>query len=77
MNLKVKAALKTAGLFVAFTAIPVAVAAIASVLTVQQFVGLLAVGVLVITVYNMYRIVLCQLQTENNINEMSGKYIKE
>ena len=74
MNLKAKAALKTAGLFVAFTGISVTVALIAQYMTLQEFSILLVLGVLGLTVYNTYRMVLSQMETDRELSEMAARY---
>lgn len=75
MSLKLKAALHTAGLFATMIGASVVVSYVASLLTVAQvtyLLGVLCIGGLVFTVY---QVVLSRLEYKESLNQMVEKSV--
>ena len=75
MNLKLKAALYTAGLITAMVATSVVVSYIASLMTAAQ--GMYLLGVLCISgmVYSMYGIMLARMEYNQSLKRMAEKSV--
>jgi glutamate/tyrosine decarboxylase-like PLP-dependent enzyme len=75
MNLKLKAALYTAGFFAAIVATSVLVSYIASLMTATQ--GVYLLGVLCISgmVYSMYGIMLARMEYNETLKRMAEKSV--
>jgi hypothetical protein len=75
MNLKLKAALYTAGFFTAIVATSVLVSYLASLMTAAQ--GMYLLGVLCISgmVYSMYGIMLARMEYNETLKRMAEKSV--
>ena len=73
MNLKLKAALQTAGILVVTTTIAVGIQLLFTTLTAKELTNLLAIGSITFLIYCMYQIVLSRLEYEQKVEEISQK----
>ena len=75
MNLKLKAALYTAGFFAAIVATSVLVAYLASLMTAAQGVYLLGVLCISALVYTMYGVMLARMEYYEHLKQMAEKSV--
>ena len=73
MNLKLKAALQTAGILVVTSTIAVGIQLLFTTLTAKELTNLLAIGSITFLIYCMYQVVLSRLEYEQKVEEISQK----
>jgi hypothetical protein len=73
MNLKLKAALQTAGILVVTSTIAVGVQLLFTSLTAKELTNILAVGSITFLIYAMYQVVLSRLEYEQKVDEIARK----
>jgi len=73
MNLKLKAALQTAGILVVTTTIAVGIQLLFTTLTAKELTNLLAIGSITFLIYCMYQVVLSRLEYEQKVDEIAKK----
>jgi threonine/homoserine/homoserine lactone efflux protein len=73
MNLKLKAALQTAGILAVTSTMVIGVQLLVTTLTAKELTTLLAVGGITFLVYCMYQVVLSRLEYEQKVDEISQK----
>ena len=73
MNLKLKAALQTAGILVVTSTIAVGIQLLFTTLTAKELTNLLAIGSITFLIYCMYQVVLSRLEYEQKVDEIAKK----
>jgi threonine/homoserine/homoserine lactone efflux protein len=73
MNLKLKAALQTAGVLVVTSTIAVGIQLLFTTLTAKELTNILAVGSITFLIYCMYQVVLSRLEYEQKVEEIAKK----
>lgn len=73
MNLKLKAALHTAGILAVITAVATGVNFMFTTLTAQELSTLFAVGSITFLIYCMYQVVLSRLEYDQKVDEITRK----
>jgi threonine/homoserine/homoserine lactone efflux protein len=73
MNLKLKAALQTAGILVVTSTIAVGIQLLFTTLTAKELTNILAVGSITFLIYCMYQVVLSRLEYEQKVEEIAKK----
>ena len=73
MNLKLKAALQTAGVLVVTSTIAVGMQLLFTTLTAKELTNLLAIGSITFLIYCMYQVVLSRLEYEQKVDEITQK----
>jgi len=73
MNLKLKAALQTAGILVVTSTIAVGIQLLFTTLTAKELTNILAVGSITFLIYCMYQVVLSRLEYEQKVDEIAKK----
>jgi len=73
MNLKLKAALQTAGILVVTSTIAVGIQLLFTTLTAKELTNLLAIGSITFLIYCMYQVVLSRLEYEQKVDEITKK----
>jgi len=73
MNLKLKAALQTAGILVVTSTIAVGIQLLFTTLTAKELTNLLAIGSITFLIYCMYQVVLSRLEYEQKVDEITQK----
>jgi Na+/pantothenate symporter len=74
MNLKVKAAAIMAGIFAGTIAVQGVLVLAAEKYGTQAIVNTVVCGILVFLIYNMYTLILANLESKEKLKEMSKKY---
>ena len=73
MNLKLKAALQTAGVLAVICTVSVGVQLLFTTLTAKELTNLLAIGSITFLIYCMYQLVLSRLEYEQKVEEIAQK----
>ena len=73
MNLKLKAALQTAGVLAVTFTIAVGIQLLFTTLTAKELTNLLAIGSITFLIYCMYQVVLSRLEYEQKVEEIAQK----
>jgi hypothetical protein len=73
MNLKVKAALQTAGVLAVICTVSVGVQLLLTGLTADEISKILSVGSITLLVYCMYQLVLSRLEYTQKVDEIAKK----
>ena len=73
MNLKLKAALQTAGILVVTSTIAVGTQLLFTTLTAKELTNLLAIGSITFLIYCMYQVVLSRLEYEQKVEKIAQK----
>jgi putative flippase GtrA len=73
MNLKLKAALQTAGVLAVTSTMVVGVQLLLTSLTPKEITNLLAIGSITFLVYCMYQVILSRLEYEQKVDEITQK----
>ena len=73
MNLKLKAALQTAGVLAVICAVSVGVQLLLAGLTADDISNILSVGSITLLVYCMYQLVLSRLEYTQKVDEITQK----
>jgi len=73
MNLKLKAALQTAGILVVTSTIAVGIQLLLAGLTADEISKILSVGSITLLVYCMYQLVLNRLEYTQKVDEIAKK----
>ena len=73
MNLKLKAALQTAGILAVICTVSVGVQLLLTGLTADEISKILSVGSITLLVYCMYQLVLSRLEYTQKVDEISQK----
>ena len=73
MNLKLKAALQTAGVLAVICTVSVGVQLLLTGLTADEISKILSVGSITLLVYCMYQLVLSRLEYTQKVDEISQK----
>lgn len=73
MNLKLKAALQTAGILAVICTLSVGVQLLLAGLTADEIAKILSVGSITLLVYCMYQLVLSRLEYEQKVDKISQK----
>jgi threonine/homoserine/homoserine lactone efflux protein len=73
MNLKLTAALQTAGILVVTSTIAVGIQLLFTTLTAKELTNLLAIGSITFLIYCMYQVVLSRLEYEQKVEEIAQK----
>jgi hypothetical protein len=73
MNLKLKAALQTAGVLAVICTVSVVVQLLLTGLTADEISKILSVGSITLLVYCMYQLVLSRLEYEQKVDEITQK----
>ena len=73
MNLKLKAALQTAGVLAITSTIAVGIQLLFTTLTAKELTNLLAIGSITFLIYCMYQVVLSRLEYEQKVEEIAQK----
>jgi putative flippase GtrA len=73
MNLKLKAALQTAGVLAVICTVSVGVQLLLAGLTADEIAKILSVGSITLLVYCMYQLVLSRLEYEQKVDEITRK----
>ena len=73
MNLKLKAALQTAGVLAVITSVSIGVQLLLTGLTADEISKILSVGSITLLVYCMYQLVLSRLEYTQKLEEINQK----
>ena len=73
MNIKIKAALQTAGILAVITSISIGVQLLVAVLTAQELSTVLAVISITFLIFGMYQMVLGRLEYNQKVDEITKK----
>ena len=73
MNIKIKAALQTAGILAVITSISIGVQLLLAGLTANEISKILSVGSITLLVYCMYQLVLSRLEYSQKVDEITQK----
>ena len=73
MNLKLKAALQTAGILAVICTVSVGVQLLLTGLTADEIAKILSVGSITLLVYCMYQLVLSRLEYTQKVDEIAKK----
>jgi hypothetical protein len=73
MNIKVKAALHTAGILAVITSVSIGVQLLVAVLTAQELSTVLAVISITFLIFGMYQMVLGRLEYNQKVDEITKK----
>jgi hypothetical protein len=73
MNIKIKAALQTAGILAVITSISIGVQLLVAVLTTQELSTLLAVISITFLIFGMYQMILGRLEYAQKLEEINQK----
>ena len=73
MNIKIKAALQTAGILAVITSISIGVQLLLAGLTANEISKILSVGSITLLVYCMYQLVLSRLEYNQKVDEITKK----
>ena len=73
MNIKIKAALQTAGILAVITSISIGVQLLLAGLTANEISKILSVGSITLLVYCMYQLVLSRLEYSQKVDEIAKK----
>ena len=73
MNIKLRAALQTAGILAVITSISIGVQLLLAGLTADEISNILSVGSITLLVYCMYQLVLSRLEYTQKVDEIAKK----
>ena len=73
MNIKLRAALQTAGILAVITSISIGVQLLLAGLTADEISKILSVGSITLLVYCMYQLVLSRLEYTQKVDEITQK----
>ena len=73
MNIKIKAALQTAGILAVITSISIGVQLLVAVLTAQELSTVLAVISITFLIFGMYQMILGRLEYNQKVDEITKK----
>jgi hypothetical protein len=73
MNIKIKAALQTAGVLAVITSISIGVQLLVAVLTAQELSTVLAVISITFLIFGMYQMILGRLEYNQKVDEITKK----
>jgi hypothetical protein len=73
MNLKLKAALQTAGVLAVTSTVAIGVQLLLASLTASEVTKILTVGSITLLIYCMYQVVLSRLEYEQKVDEITQK----
>ena len=73
MNIKIKAALQTAGILAVICTVSVGVQLLLTGLTADEIAKILSVGSITLLVYCMYQLVLSRLEYTQKVDEIARK----
>ena len=73
MNLKLKAALQTAGILAVICTLSVGVQLLLAGLTASEIAKILSVGSITLLIYCMYQVVLSRLEYDQKVDEIARK----